>query len=105
MMHPASDLQAQEQDNDQDVVVLNLAPMLQAEQQGPIFSVGSQAHQYGQCRPCGFVHKDGGCTKGASCPFCHLCPAGTIKERKQMKKNVLKMRKMEAFAQRQQMYM
>ena len=42
------------------------------------------------CKPCGFVHKPEGCTNGANCQYCHLCPPGTIKQRKKVKK-VMKM--------------
>merc|ERR1711977_621744 len=86
---------------DEDRMVLNLAPILPSL--APVVSIGSHGHQYGQCRPCGFVHKEGGCTKGASCPFCHLCPPGTIKQQKQMKKQVRKIQRMEYFAQRNRM--
>ncbi|CAE8615616.1 unnamed protein product [Polarella glacialis] len=33
-----------------------------------------QAHQLGQCRPCGFQSaKAGNCRRGDDCQFCHLC--------------------------------
>lgn len=100
--------QAESYAEEENRVVLNIAPFLpQQEEDQAVPSIGSQAHRFGQCMPCGFVHKPDGCAKGANCPFCHLCSAGTIKERKHMKKMSLKMRKMEAFAQRQaqQMWM
>merc|ERR1712139_458681 len=36
-------------------------------------SVGSMNHRFGTCKPCGFIHKQGGCGNGAKCSFCHLC--------------------------------
>lgn len=77
-------------------VVLNISTMLPPRP--PVISVGSQAHQFGNCKPCGFVHKPEGCSNGANCGYCHLCPPGTIKQRKQIKQF---MRKVQNFAQRQ----
>jgi len=49
-------------------------------------SIGSIEHATGQCRPCAWVHKDAsGCTNGASCTYCHLCPPGELKRRKREK--------------------
>merc|ERR1719171_3116025 len=49
----------------------------------PAFSVGSIPHQMGQpCKPCGFVHKLEGCENGAECRYCHLCPPGSIRQRR-----------------------
>lgn len=36
-------------------------------------SVGSTGHAEGTCRPCAHSWKPGGCSKGFSCTFCHLC--------------------------------
>jgi hypothetical protein len=53
-------------------------------------SAGSANHDLGVCRPCGFVHKQGGCSHGVECPFCHLCLPGSIQlQRKLSKKKKL----------------
>lgn len=57
----------------------------------PAFSVGSIPHQMGQpCKPCGFVHKLEGCENGAECRYCHLCPPGSIRQRKKVKKVMIR---------------
>mmetsp|Transcript_12896 Transcript_12896/g.37157 ORF Transcript_12896/g.37157 Transcript_12896/m.37157 type:complete len:329 (+) Transcript_12896:70-1056(+) len=49
-------------------------------------SVGSTGHTKGACRPCAWIHKSvEGCRNGASCEYCHSCPPGEIKRRKQDK--------------------
>lgn len=53
-------------------------------------SIGSVGHSYGLCRPCGFVHHKGGCTAGADCSFCHLCPPGTIEKQRKMKRQLVR---------------
>lgn len=53
-------------------------------------SIGSVGHIYGLCRPCGFVHHKGGCTAGADCSFCHLCPPGTIEKQRKMKRQLVR---------------
>lgn len=50
-----------------------------------MISCGSAGHAYGKCKPCAFIHKQG-CESGVSCKFCHLCPSGEKKRRKQVKK-------------------
>eukprot|EP00446_Apocalathium_sp_SHHI-4_P039538 CAMPEP_0177346600 /NCGR_PEP_ID=MMETSP0368-20130122/29272_1 /TAXON_ID=447022 ORGANISM="Scrippsiella hangoei-like, Strain SHHI-4" /NCGR_SAMPLE_ID=MMETSP0368 /ASSEMBLY_ACC=CAM_ASM_000363 /LENGTH=382 /DNA_ID=CAMNT_0018808263 /DNA_START=46 /DNA_END=1191 /DNA_ORIENTATION=- len=55
------------------------------ESSGPP-SRGSAGHARGACRPCAWLHKSAdGCRHGANCEYCHLCPAGEIKRRKQEK--------------------
>jgi len=49
-------------------------------------SIGSQLHATGQCRPCGFFWKPGGCINGKACEHCHLCPWDEIKRRKKVKR-------------------
>jgi len=52
----------------------------------PVFSIGSANHSTGTCRPCAWMHKSAeSCRNGALCEYCHLCPPGTIKRRKQEK--------------------
>lgn len=60
------------------------APSAQAAENVP--SLGSAGHARGSCRPCAWVYKDSnGCRNGASCEYCHLCPPGELKRRKQEK--------------------
>mmetsp|Transcript_55575 Transcript_55575/g.110437 ORF Transcript_55575/g.110437 Transcript_55575/m.110437 type:complete len:286 (+) Transcript_55575:67-924(+) len=37
-----------------------------------MWSVGSQGHIEGLCKPCHYVHTPKGCTSGSDCTFCHL---------------------------------
>lgn len=48
-------------------------------------SVGSALHDDGDCRPCAWYWKPSGCENAASCPFCHMCPEGEVKNRKKSK--------------------
>jgi len=58
----------------------------------PLPSKGSALHGTGNCKPCGFLWKAGGCSNGRECRHCHLCHEGEIKDRKQ--KKMTAMRKM-----------
>jgi len=53
-------------------------------------SHGSILHSIGECEPCAWFWKPGGCQNGAECGRCHLCPEGETKARKKAK--VSKMR-------------
>eukprot|EP00928_Gymnodinium_smaydae_P020048 TRINITY_DN17739_c0_g1_i1.p1 TRINITY_DN17739_c0_g1~~TRINITY_DN17739_c0_g1_i1.p1 ORF type:complete len:574 (+),score=102.56 TRINITY_DN17739_c0_g1_i1:304-2025(+) len=48
-------------------------------------SAGSALHGTGDCRPCAWFHKSGGCANGKDCRHCHLCPEGELKTRKKDK--------------------
>lgn len=48
-------------------------------------SAGSALHGTGQCKPCAWFWKPRGCSNASSCAYCHLCPAGALKERKKQK--------------------
>jgi hypothetical protein len=48
-------------------------------------SLGSAKHGSGDCRPCAWFHKPGGCTNARECRHCHLCPEGEIRNRKKTK--------------------
>merc|ERR1719263_2643824 len=53
-----------------------------------LWSIGSAAHESGNCKPCAFLWKDlknPGCQNGPACVFCHLCPPGEVKRRKKEK--------------------
>eukprot|EP00931_Biecheleriopsis_adriatica_P062650 TRINITY_DN377_c0_g1_i8.p1 TRINITY_DN377_c0_g1~~TRINITY_DN377_c0_g1_i8.p1 ORF type:complete len:390 (+),score=95.41 TRINITY_DN377_c0_g1_i8:72-1241(+) len=45
-------------------------------------SVGSAEHASGQCRPCAFFWKPGGCENGKDCLHCHLCAPGELQRKK-----------------------
>lgn len=83
-----------EEQEEPPMVTLNLLDHLPCPRPAaPVFSVGSIPHQMGQiCKPCGFVHKPEGCSNGANCQYCHLCPPGTIKQIKKVKKVMMRQR-------------
>jgi len=71
-----------------------------------LWSVGSEKHFLGTCKPCAFLWKDeNGCGNGASCTFCHMCPPGEKKRRKKdklvMRKAVRQFHRQQAFEQYQ----
>lgn len=51
---------------------------------------GSEGHAQGRCKPCSFYHTKG-CTSGATCAFCHLCPPGE-KQRRRRRGHALRSR-------------
>eukprot|EP00929_Paragymnodinium_shiwhaense_P109324 TRINITY_DN75735_c0_g1_i1.p1 TRINITY_DN75735_c0_g1~~TRINITY_DN75735_c0_g1_i1.p1 ORF type:complete len:250 (+),score=42.39 TRINITY_DN75735_c0_g1_i1:82-750(+) len=53
-------------------------------------SEGSREHSTGNCRPCGFFWKSGGCSNGKGCEFCHLCGPKEKRQRHKEKKQTLK---------------
>jgi len=46
------------------------------------WSIGSQAHAAGTCKPCGFFWSARGCQNGRDCQHCHLCDESVRKIRK-----------------------
>merc|ERR1712048_727393 len=50
-------------------------------------TVGSSGHHVGNCKPCAFFYTKG-CGSGVDCTFCHLCPPGEKKKRKNDKKEL-----------------
>lgn len=52
-------------------------------------SAGSSGHASGACKPCGFLHTRG-CSDGAACQFCHLCPPGTIEQQRKEKRRLVR---------------
>jgi len=48
-------------------------------------SVGSSMHFAGDCKPCAWRWKTGGCANKLSCRFCHICPDGALKKRRRAK--------------------
>jgi len=51
-------------------------------------SAGSAGHEFGDCKPCAFVHKPRGCSLASSCPFCHICDSGEKRRRQREKKEI-----------------
>eukprot|EP00930_Biecheleria_cincta_P096313 TRINITY_DN88185_c0_g1_i1.p1 TRINITY_DN88185_c0_g1~~TRINITY_DN88185_c0_g1_i1.p1 ORF type:complete len:320 (-),score=76.64 TRINITY_DN88185_c0_g1_i1:221-1126(-) len=50
-----------------------------------------KAHDTGVCKPCAFFHRQGdGCHFGEACVFCHLCGKGAMKQRKQLKRQMMR---------------
>jgi hypothetical protein len=54
-------------------------------------SHGSVLHGSGNCRPCAWFWKPGGCQNGKECGHCHLCPEGEIKNRKKGKHSSMRL--------------
>jgi hypothetical protein len=52
-------------------------------------TVGSIAHDTGNCKPCAFFYNQG-CDNGIECKFCHLCQPGEKKRRQKEKKAQLR---------------
>lgn len=46
---------------------------------------GSAGHVQGICRPCAYLHKPSGCANSTNCTYCHECPEGELRRRKQVK--------------------
>eukprot|EP00747_Dinoflagellata_sp_TGD_P115694 gnl/TRDRNA2_/TRDRNA2_172218_c0_seq3.p1 gnl/TRDRNA2_/TRDRNA2_172218_c0~~gnl/TRDRNA2_/TRDRNA2_172218_c0_seq3.p1 ORF type:complete len:309 (+),score=22.09 gnl/TRDRNA2_/TRDRNA2_172218_c0_seq3:80-1006(+) len=44
----------------------------QKPREGEVWSVGSELHATGNCKPCIWMKHNAGCTKGAECIFCHV---------------------------------
>jgi len=53
-------------------------------------SIGSSAHRFGGCVPCGFFWKSRGCVNGERCEYCHLCDSREKKRRQKAKKKFFK---------------
>eukprot|EP00930_Biecheleria_cincta_P001460 TRINITY_DN1025_c0_g1_i1.p1 TRINITY_DN1025_c0_g1~~TRINITY_DN1025_c0_g1_i1.p1 ORF type:complete len:399 (-),score=86.32 TRINITY_DN1025_c0_g1_i1:143-1273(-) len=67
--------------SDTSTQVLNDArPTAQAQ-----VSVGSAPHGTGECKPCAWFWKPGGCQNGKECLHCHLCPDGELRRKKKEK--------------------
>eukprot|EP00435_Cladocopium_sp_Y103_P025811 s1152_g6.t1 len=54
------------------------------------WSVGSALHSMGECKPCAWFWRPGGCTRGESCQHCHLCPRGALQKKKRQNRQMLK---------------
>jgi len=62
----------------------------EAQEEAALPSIGSANHALGNCKPCAHAWKDAGCSKGASCTFCHLCEADDFRRRRKEKTQRLK---------------
>jgi len=55
----------------------------EAKNRQPSWSVGSEKHGTGSCKPCAWYYKSAqGCQNGEDCMHCHLCPLGEIRRRR-----------------------
>lgn len=55
------------------------------------FSIGSQQHMSGGCKPCAFFHiPPEGCQNGAECIFCHRCPPREKQRRKRVRRRLIR---------------
>jgi hypothetical protein len=64
-------------------------------------SVGSATHFAGDCKPCAWRWKTGGCANKLSCRFCHICPDGALKKRRRAKLQDVKEAARSAAAQKE----
>jgi len=83
-----------------DIMLPNMIPETATE----CPSVGSLLHGTGQCKPCVWFHKPGGCVRGEQCRHCHTCPSNEVAQRKKQIVAALKAQaKGEAMVRKQQM--
>jgi len=61
----------------------------------PLWSEGSELHQTGQCVPCAHFFKSRGCSLASACNFCHKCPEGEQKRRREVKDAQLRQQRIE----------
>jgi len=59
-------------------------------------TLGSANHYRGKCKPCAFAYKEGGCTSGVNCVFCHLCDSEERRRRRKEKAGQRRARKQQA---------
>merc|ERR1712039_691547 len=48
----------------------------------PEYSIGSELHGRGECKPCAWFWRPQGCSNREECRHCHLCDSNQIKLRK-----------------------
>merc|ERR1711933_678201 len=51
----------------------------------PEYSIGSEMHGIGDCKPCAWFWRPQGCSNGAECRHCHMCDQSQFKIRKKAK--------------------
>lgn len=54
------------------------------------WSVGAAQHAQGDCKPCAWFWRPGGCTRGEACQHCHLCPRGALQDKKRQNRQRLR---------------
>jgi len=67
----------------------------------PQYSIGAENHGVDECNPCVWFWKSRGCSNEEACAFCHMCPPGMVKQRKQEKIRRLKAERREMHAKLQ----
>lgn len=84
---PVSEVQPEPQ----GVPAAQQTPVAQGVLGGPgELNIGSRPHITGECEPCAWFWRPGGCSHGMECRRCHLCPEGEVKRRKKMKLAMLR---------------
>jgi len=69
-------------DHEEDEATGDTPAFAPSDKWGPSWSEGAEGHDIGECRPCAWNWKDGGCSKGASCEYCHLCLEGVLEAKR-----------------------
>lgn len=79
-------------------IVDEAPPSTATFENSPETSKGSARHGRGDCKPCAHSWKPGGCYKGTTCPFCHICTQDDFRSRRHTmrKHRVQRQRKREA---------
>eukprot|EP00928_Gymnodinium_smaydae_P015334 TRINITY_DN1565_c0_g3_i1.p1 TRINITY_DN1565_c0_g3~~TRINITY_DN1565_c0_g3_i1.p1 ORF type:complete len:383 (+),score=60.53 TRINITY_DN1565_c0_g3_i1:65-1213(+) len=60
---------------------------------GGQWSIGAEGHATGNCKPCAWAWRPGGCVNSSNCWFCHLCEDGTIQRIRKERLRQVKARK------------
>jgi len=58
--------------------------------EGDLPSRGAADHASGECKPCAWHWKPGGCTNGYDCDFCHLCGDNQLRDRRRVRLALIK---------------
>jgi len=77
---PPSDNAHETEESEEEVV----------EEKKPAWSLGSEGHDDGSCRPCAWYWRTAGCIKDSNCDYCHLCDEAAMKRRKRQRVNALR---------------
>ena len=68
-------------------------PKDEQEEDNGLPSLGSIAHDSGNCTPCSYFAREAGCNKGKNCVFCHKCD--TLKASRRRQRDVKKAKRRE----------
>eukprot|EP00438_Fugacium_kawagutii_P032101 Skav205704 [mRNA] locus=scaffold4631:72155:72397:+ [translate_table: standard] len=52
------------------------------------WSVGAARHAQGDCKPCAWFWRPGGCARQETCQHCHLCPRGALQNKKRQNRQM-----------------